>query len=105
MNYKICINNDVYTVTGFRSYHVTDTPRARFSDVAQEEHPDRTLIEFDLPDGRVGVVPIPTPIADVIAYFQMLDEEGEVFRADDYYVLGSQSPKVDLHELLKVSPN
>jgi hypothetical protein len=104
MQYKVLINGQTYPVTGFRSFHVSDTPRSKFADVSKEEHPNRTMIEIELPDRQVGVIPIPTPIQDVIEYFQMLDDEGEIFKADGFYKQVDAKPKPNLYDMMGVIP-
>jgi hypothetical protein len=104
MDYRISIDHKVYVVTQLVSFHVSDTARGRFMDVAHEEDPDRTMIEFALPDGRTGIVPVPTPIQDVAEYFNFLDEQGDVFKVDSFYIKVDSKPKVNLHTMLGVSP-
>lgn len=116
MTHSILINNRAYPVVEFRSLHFSDTLKGRlalqFSGEAKEkltvESEDHTVIEFSMENDRIGIVVLPTPIKDVVEYFEMLNEEGDIFKISSDAVIERVQPKshtTGLHRMFQVTPD
>ena len=77
--YKIALGSKVYSVLGMTSFMFSETPRgallAKASDFKDEEY---TKIDFAVDIDVVGIAIFPTPLKDVIEYFQMEKDAGNV---------------------------